>query len=487
MASTGEISRATKDKLYRISSQVDWSDLGREVKTADLVKNETWKAMITRIPLPATVLVEDPYVDYFFRDTYYAYFSGKHSPVSRDCIRLSIFQSIDIEWEDFFSVEGQKRIQESFVGLAILRDLRRPFGRLLLDARKLNLPEMYVRLTEYEVVIRGVHIAFQSYPFASQDGEMMTCAETTLWSIADYYGHRYPEYKISSPSEIQALVKRTSFERTIPSTGLNYMQITSVLREMGFSPKVYSRFTNASSTQELYPDGKFHRILHYYVESGIPIIVGITGGQNGKPYNHAVVFVGHKANDITNRAPRNTGSLCIVDAIPDDYVMMNDNLSPFELSSFSAPIPGVDESRIKYIIVPLYKRIHLEAAQASDIFHTFLSSPDHGIKMDDKLSLENPLVLRIFLTSSRKYKSFRATRSNRLFAKHLLDLPLPKFIWVAELSTRALYASGKACGELILDATESINAGQNSLLMVHYPGSSVSDIPTNPLLICLKR
>jgi hypothetical protein len=79
------------------------------------------------------------------------------------------------------------------------------------------------------------------------------------------------------------------------------------------------------------------------------------------------------------------------------------------------------------------------------------------------------LVIRIFLTTSRGYKAGRRYAPlphglSRLYTR----LPMPKFIWVAELSTKALYPAGQVMGEVIWDATAS-DEDFFSWLIIHYP------------------
>jgi hypothetical protein len=51
-----------------------------------------------------------------------------------------------------------------------------------------------------------------------------------------------------------------------------------------------------------------------------------------------------------------------------------------------------------------------------------------------------------------------------------MDLPLPKFIWVAEIGTKGTFGNGNIIGEVILDATASGNALNESIISIHYPG-----------------
>jgi len=48
-------------------------------------------------------------------------------------------------------------------------------------------------------------------------------------------------------------------------------------------------------------------------------------------------------------------------------------------------------------------------------------------------------------------------------------MPMPRFIWVAELSTRALYPDRQVLGEIIIDATASFR-DNFAFLSIHYPG-----------------
>ena len=78
-------------------------------------------------------------------------------------------------------------------------------------------------------------------------------------------------------------------------------------------------------------------------------------------------------------------------------------------------------------------------------------------------------MIRIFLTTSRAYKSKRrVTPFPHDLSRLYTQLPMPKFIWVFELSTKALYPQGKILGEIISDATAS-DEDDYSWLVVHYP------------------
>lgn len=86
-----------------------------------------------------------------------------------------------------------------------------------------------------------------------------------------------------------------------------------------------------------------------------------------------------------------------------------------------------------------------------------------GLPPDDSL-------IRLFLTSSRSWK--RNCRGSRIpggLGLLYSAMPMPRFIWVAELSTRALYPDGWVLGEILIDATAS-SRDDFAFLSIHYPG-----------------
>jgi hypothetical protein len=66
------------------------------------------------------VFFEFPYVDKFYRDTFYNFFSVKHNQCERDSIRLSFFDN-SIKEELFFNEKYKDNINEHFFGYITLR------------------------------------------------------------------------------------------------------------------------------------------------------------------------------------------------------------------------------------------------------------------------------------------------------------------------------------------------------------------------------
>jgi len=127
-----------------------------------------------------------------------------------------------------------------------------------------------------------------------------------------------------------------------------------------------------------------------------------------------------------------------------------------------------NEEKIKYFIVPWYKRIFLSAEEAEKIFYSISQSNwigphSYGI---------TKFIIRIFLTTARNYKEQRVTSADNPQEKELYaNLILPKFVWVCELYEENGYKNSLASGEIVLDATSSKKSEMfDEVIFVRYNG-----------------
>ena len=462
-----------------------------------LIKNLSFKVLwelLSRLET-VTIVVENYYVDRVYRDSYYFYYSGKHFSYSRYCKRLSLFLG---KFEnDFFSYSSEE-LNEIFVGTIVIRPISgRSIGRTLIDPKPfLNNTSCRIRLIDYNVTVYGKRLHVSAFPFSMQDGETTSCAEITILNLLDYYSKAYPEYRYLLPSEISELIEQNSFERRIPTTGISYELISKIFCDAGFYPRLYS-IQKMSSL-------KFKHILHYYIESGIPVALGLKLGEENK---HSVVCIGHLFSDkekIGNKLicaydekSKNVVWTCDTADTVDMYCIMDDNAEPYRLEKCVEDTSKnngrfsklkLDESAVEYMMVPLYKRMNLEASDAHGICLKILADLDVGIKncLEQQYVLEstkgidlqsigtmdNPLVIRLFMTSSRTFRKIRDEHFRRLSpeVRDLYNMTVfPKFIWVCEITTESLYEQNLVLGEIIIDATSSADAKTDSSIIIHYP------------------
>jgi hypothetical protein len=141
-----------------------------------------------------------------------------------------------------------------------------------------------------------------------------------------------------------------------------------------------------------------------------------------------------------------------------------------------------DESKFEFgdiesFVAPLAEKIFLPAESFQRVVTTILNRGDVGYKALSATLSAEPLVLRLFLTTARSFKKRLTERGmgNAIVEKVYLNLPLPHFFWVCEISNMLAYLQHKVYGEILWDATR--NASEpDGWIALHYPEVFVVDV-----------
>lgn len=467
-----------------------------------------------------TMVIESDNVDRQYRDSYYYYFSQKYSDFKRNCIRLAFFEG-ELKYTDFMS-DMPKIGKDILIGTVVLRPLNvGNIGHTLLNPHKLKI-NGYVQTCKFKTMICGRKFTIRAFPYLTQDNETMTCAETALFNLIQYYSEKYCEYRILMPSEILRTLEESSYERVLPSQGVDDAHMAKVLQAGHFHPRLYP-YENEEA------EG-FEELFYAYVESGIPFILGLP--------QHAVICIGHgsvdfkmdhhKLKDIVSSnifENKKIYNICTARLV-DEYIFMDDNEAPYIISTIdkltvryyeNSDIPYEEEEiekedyeennesdlgdnqskeqmvytedaisgmkrRFDSLLVPLYKRIFLDASRAKSIFEEhFLHNPDFIEKLQEAYGdntwgyfEDNPLVWRMYLASSNSYKDFKCkTALNTDIFIYYSSQSYPRFIWVLEIGTISTFSEHEARVEILLDATSSSNSNTWAILSIGYKGHIV--------------
>ena len=441
-----------------------------------------------------TIVVEDYYIDRIYRDSYYTYYSNKHFEVNRYCKRVFAFVGClfsDNHVDSVFELP-RKTLNNSFIGSIVIRPLEhRRIGRSLLNPffiiDKSKTGNVYLRTAKYEVTMFGIHLKVNAFPYSMQDTETTSCAEITILNMMDYFSRLYQDYRFLLPNDIISIAVRNDFQRRIPTKGLDFHMISRVFMEDGFSPVLYS--AKVVETSE-----KFKRILHTYIESAIPTAISLSKSDSVK---HSIVCIGHgrvnnELKGLRTYSVANKGSrFWIIDSADffDDYIVMDDNKRPYSIYhwDYSDDVAKLSQMKVEFLMVPLYKRMFLEASDAYDICTSILadnnigfinatkalkasgvSEVDYSLLGSDK---DNPIIIRMFMASAKGFKMKRVgefAKTNTDLLDFYVNTPFPRFVWVCELYLQNEYPD-KCCGEVIIDATSSSIDRNNSVIIIHYP------------------
>lgn len=415
---------------------------------------KTLQEFLKEIDQSCVVGVESKYIDKLYRDEFYHYYSSKLQVYNRDCIRLSFF-SEDFTIDDFHSQQGVNKLQKNFFGFLVLR----PTYPKIIGRNALR-PDVFTKKTKtfscvvpISASINGIKFFVEAFPHSSQDGEFMVCAETMIWSTMEYFANRYPEYRPVLPKRIHSLLSNTSMQRQVPSTGLTGLQISYALKELGFGVKVYS--------SKSYGKDLFLEIIKIYIESGIPVITAIS---NDDGINHVINIIGRTefsksgAFQFKPIYTLQSGSV-LYDYYDQEatYITIDDNFQPYIQIPLNNPAQNYvalsnaewENCKIMAAIVPLHPRIYLEADRAKKL-------AIQALLLYDSLYRLPSSVFRVLLSSGRSFKHSISlnTDLNSVTKTLIVNLDMPKFVWIVEVGTVESFSQNKATGMILMDATE---------------------------------
>lgn len=479
---------------------------------------EQWLGELFQIlPYPLTVIYEPYYVDSVYRDEYYRYYSSKHFELSRNCERLTFIHG-KYKMTDFLSEKNEihSEIEQNFIGSVVLKPTGN-VGRTLLDPYKLGI-NAYIRTTRFRESVLGRDYFLSAFPSSGQDIEFMTCAEVNVWQTLEFFGRRYGEYKVVLPSEMLDILQDSREVNILPSDGLSTEQEAYLFMRNGFVPKVYNRFCMLEGkppipedkpkvqeerlieledrlsalegkltvwVERAYDDMAFAAIMHFYVESGIPVLVNLRDKYDPTGDNHSVTCIGHERREMqAEDFSKGEISLDISDekhynftVIPswcqyDKYVIMEDHSVPYQLKRIEEMSFGNGENVIRWevdsFVVPLFKHVYMPAEDAYDIFRELLYTT--GDQVNQTLDVDsNAAVIRIYLTASRAFKDFRVGNATGIEERlYYSQVTYPEYLWVCEYGTPKSYAGHRIRGEFILDATASKCGTLDSVIAIRH-------------------
>lgn len=395
-----------------------------------------------------TIIAETDYIDKTYRDLYYHYYATKLRPFERNCVRLSFCKPV-VDENITYSAEDVEKLKDNYLGFLVLRPLGwMCIGRNVINPEALKTVGNDILLckTNVNATVLGTKVSVSGFPHSSQDGEMMTCAETTIWSIMSYLANRYNTYSMPLGHNIIASLTHSSYERQTPSSGLNFQQISSSLQNQGLACRVYDK-----------ENPKFKEILSCYIESGIPLALCL----EAKTFGHAVACIGRKTidrNTVTlHTVNSNNKNYFVWNKSIDEFVVNDDNMTCYQIMTYVNPCSYYQHSdwdgmEITHFIAPLHNKIYLDAEIAIEA----------SLQLIGQYNYNDNSVIRTFLTSSRSYRDYIVSNASLSEEQKqtFVELDMPKFIWVTEISSESSFKSHKVNGLLLIDAT----SGQQDMI-----------------------
>ena len=461
-------------------------------------------------------VVESRYIDRDYSSDYLRFYAQTFRSYDRHCRRVHFF-STDISEvlvgprTAYHMKSLQERAGASYCGFCVVRPLASaPIGRTVLAAgccEPFDTEAIVTCRAGYDANLFGIDLNVTGTAFLQQDARVGACAQVAVWAGIRHMHARYNYNWVSVADITRFAAPTTASEATSLPAGSEFLTSERMIRaidEIGFQPLCF-RGRNLIG-EAILP----------YVESGIPVIVGLS---NGGARGHAVAVIGRvfaKLSTAKNKA---------IDYV-SSYIVHDDQAGPYMLtptkSGLAANKKFKQEDFISHALngqmtdlnmhdhavfaVALMPRKVFSTAQAAEVtarnrIHAILTMMSKirqdlltkQISVNDRLMDEletahnaNEVVLRTYLTSAAGYRRHiaRGTASEQL-KDILLSLHLPHFTWVTEISTTGSYnqqspGMRRIYGHAVVDAT-STGKDKSGLLILHLPGIVVmTDVDAGP-------
>lgn len=345
----------------------------------------------------------------------------------------------------------------------------------------------------FQANLLGIDLEVTGTAYLQQDARVGACAQVAIWAGMRHMHARYG-YNWVSVADITRLATPTAPEEaTSLPAGSDFLATERMLRaisDAGYQPLCFRRPNIAAA-------------ILPYVESGIPVILGLKlGGDVG----HAVSVIGRVFAAQTQPTD-----------VPADYVpayIVHDDQGgpymslpvqdptkiphPFGQDTIKRSTPSgtieLSACHATFAVVLMSPRVYSTAAAADvsardRVDHTLAVMPhirrmliDLNYPVNERLLDElqdahsaGRIVYRTYLTSAAGYRRHIAGGTASDDLKHaLLELHLPHFTWITEISTIDSYNHFSAgmrrmYGHTVIDATSTGRDG-DGLLMLHLPG-----------------
>ncbi|MFH1069175.1 MAG: hypothetical protein V1794_06080 [Candidatus Glassbacteria bacterium] len=343
----------------------------------------------------------------------------------------------------------------------------------------------------------GKILSVEAFPYIQQDGRVVRCAQAAIATTLQYFKNSSfggpwkltEENTISGSAITTAAMKLASAHRDLPSRGLTGESIGIILKNFGLHPLMYQY---PAATEELRESNKPAQLIYRYIESGIPVIVGIRTGSE----NHALVIIGHTFSPDTwmslpfrgyYRQGKTGKYYNSSTEWIEQFVVQDDNYGPYMLAR-----KELFETKLcELLIVPLPGFVYLRAEEAEKFVGTMITG-SRGTFISElykridrsqlhqetevwiKELLENAkreeIVLRTYLIKSLDWKNKQKNSTTDAEYHSIIDnMNLPNHVWVVEVSWPSIFRHSRyQCGEIIVDSSEGAYTPQLPVLWQLY-------------------
>ena len=313
-----------------LDTPADWTGLEQVLGDGhpDVVRNTIRHLKILGAK---SYVLEEPYIDRDYSADYLEFYARTFRTHDRHCRRAHFFsKDVSPFVSASLSTEGLNELRrlavDAYCGFCVLRPLpTAPIGRTVLRAVLRGHQDMEATVTcraAFDANLLGIDLEVTGAAYLQQDARVGACAQVAIWAGMRHLHARY-DYDWVSVADITRLATPTAPDEAVSlPAGSDFLTSERMIRaiaEAGYQPLCF-RNPNPDSPS-------IAAAILPYVESGIPVILGLSlGGEVG----HAVTVLGR----IFGKQDSPTANA--IDYVPA-YIVHDDQGGPYMTLPVKAP------------------------------------------------------------------------------------------------------------------------------------------------------
>lgn len=418
---TGKLTKFNRTNLvnaiYRVI-QVEKKRLSREVKEYIWPRLDFLHGR--RNTETRYFIFEEDYVETEWKDMISIHYINTSYQVQSTVMRIHIFlgdEITDTNYAGFFTL---RKIDEPRLMLSYIYP---NWSIVFYNSRPL-----YVMTYKKTVHISGKELTFSTYPLFVQDNITVACAQASMVSMTQYLHHKFDYKKVRIRELGNAFM--TGKTKLFPSAGLLPTQMIEIFNyyEISIGYKVFS--VNGGQEEAEYE--KYRQYIDYSVESGIPVILGITINENSVQKRHILQIIGHTSQERKTYVVYDDSGYFLKNAL---------GISGFVTGVNWKELKPYIKERNSFIIYPIHEKVYLLLEDFKNIFLQMYNKISNLKELEDH-HLSYLDEARYFLSDNRDVKAFleqrilgeqeNATELEKEI-RGLLNRNMTHFVWCAEV------------------------------------------------------
>ena len=348
-------------------------------------------------------IVEEGYVETAWKDMISLHYINTSYSIKPTVTRIHLFTDKKLCSEAYLGYFSLRPINE----FKILISYIYPNWDVL---RFTNKTESFVMLYKEKVHIEGVELEISTFPFFAQDGVVASCVHADIIMLSLYLHKKFGSKKI----KLMEIENSYTYEKKkcYPTNGLQAPQIAEIFNNNKTPIRLY--FYHDKNIID-----NFKEILKMYIESGIPVIIGLG--------SHVLLIIGHTLDAHGNY------EFIVYD---DSGILVN------ELNETKSFVSAISWERLNekledfdFLVAPEHEKVFMSYIDINDFFEIQKKKAAKNEEVNIKFSDTNRILL-IDNSDVKKYLKLKEFfHFNRSFVEEstlIIKKNLPHYLWYCE-------------------------------------------------------